>query len=68
MDGKRRSKCDLKLYSSSNLGYKQMKSDAFLPFLCPRGHQTAKQLMNVVALLWSQEALMGSFLLHKIKI
>lgn len=31
MDGKRRGKQDPKLYSSSSLGYKQMKSDTSLP-------------------------------------
>lgn len=44
------------------------KSDTFPPFLCPRGLQVAKQLINSVALLWSLESLMGPFLPHKIKI
>lgn len=42
--------------------------NTFPPSLCPRGQQAAKQLINVVALLWTPESLMGSFLPHKIKI
>lgn len=43
------------------------KSDISLPFLSPQGHRAAKHLINVVVFLWSQESLICSFLLRKIK-
>lgn len=69
IDGKRRGKWEPKLFILPEiLGTNRGKVTTFLPFLCPRGHQAAKQLINVVALLWSPESLMDSFLPHKIKI
>lgn len=56
------------LYSSEILDKDKEKVTPSFPFSGLTGHPTAKQLINVVALLWSQESLMGSFLPHKIKI